>query len=109
MFGEKLSKDIDLIPLSDDTVTRWINGTAKNVGSELISRIKQSSFYSFKIDETTHVSNDGQLICYVRYEFNNDIHEDMLFSKTLPTRSTGKQIFKALNEYCKSMKLIGGV
>jgi len=37
-------------------------------------------------------------MCYVRYEFNNDIHKDMLFSKTLPARSTGEQIFKALNE-----------
>lgn len=105
MFGEKLSKDIDLIPLSDDTVTRRINDMAKNVESELISRIKESSFYSLQIDETTDVSNDGQLICYVRYEFNNDIHEDMLFSKTLPSRSTGEQIFKALNEYMQEHEI----
>jgi hypothetical protein len=82
MFGEKLSKDIDLIALSDNTVTRLINDMAENIESEPISRIKESSFYSLQLDETTDVSNDGQLICYVRYEFNNDIREDMLFSKT---------------------------
>jgi hypothetical protein len=50
MFGVKLSKDIDLIPLSDDTVTRRINDMAKNIESEIISRIKGSSFYSLQID-----------------------------------------------------------
>jgi hypothetical protein len=48
MFGEKLSKDIDLILLSDDTVTRRINDMAKNVESEFISRIKESSFIHFR-------------------------------------------------------------
>jgi hypothetical protein len=105
MFGEKLSKDIHLIPLSDDTVTRRINDMAKNIESELINRIKESLFYSLQIDETTDVSNNGQLICYVRYEINNDIHEDMLFSKILPTRSTGEQIFKALNEYMQEHEI----
>jgi hypothetical protein len=36
---------------------------------------------------------------------NNDIHEDMLFSKTLPTRSTGEQILKALNEYMQEHEI----
>ena len=105
MFCEKLSKDIDLIPLSDDTVTRRINDMANNVESQLISRIKESSFYSLQIDETTDVSNEAQLLCYIRYEFNNDIHEDMLFSKTLPTRSTGEHIFKVLNEYVQEHEI----
>jgi hypothetical protein len=104
MFGEKLS-DIDLIALSDNTVTRRINDTAEIVESEVINRIKESSFYSLQIDKTTHVSNDGQLICYVRYEFNNDIHEDMLFPKTLPARSTGEKNFKALNEYMQELEI----
>jgi len=44
-------------------------------------------------------------MCYVRYEFNNDFHEDMLFSKTLPARSTGEPIFKALNEYMQEHEI----
>jgi hypothetical protein len=50
MFCEKLSKYIDIIPLSDDTVTRRINDMAKNTESELINRIKGSSFYFLQID-----------------------------------------------------------
>ena len=50
-------------------------------------------------------SNNGQLMCYVRYEFNNDIHKDMLFSKALPSRSTGEQIFKVLNEYMQEHEI----
>jgi hypothetical protein len=99
MFSDKLSKDIGLMPLSNDTATRRINDMANNAESELISRIKESLFYSLQIDETTNVSNDAQLICYIRYEFNNAIHEDMLFFKDFPNCTTGEQIFKVLNEY----------
>jgi hypothetical protein len=42
MFSETLSKDIDLMPLSNDTVTCRINGMTSNVESELISRIIES-------------------------------------------------------------------
>jgi hypothetical protein len=43
MFSNKLLKDIDLIPLSNDTVSRRINDMAGNVESQLIERIKNTS------------------------------------------------------------------
>ena len=102
-----LSKDIDLIPLSDDTVTRRINDMAKNIESEIISRLKQSSFYSLQIDDTTDVSNDGQLMCYVRYEFNNDFMKICYFQRLCQLGQLENKFLKPSMSTCKSMKLIG--
>jgi hypothetical protein len=93
MFGNKLLKDIDLIPLSNDTVSRRINDMAGNAETRLIERVKKSLYYALQIrvDETTDVTNDAQLMCYVRYAHDN-IHGDILFCRILPTR-TGEEIF----------------
>ena len=83
---------------------------ANNVESQLISRIRENSFYCLQIDETTDVSNEVQLHCYVRYEFSNDIHEDMLFSNSLPIVQLENIFLKLLmsvNILFRSMKLIG--
>jgi hypothetical protein len=67
MFSEKFLKDIDLIPLSNNTVSRRINDMADNVKSQLIERVKASPYYALQIDQTTDVAYEAQLICYVRY------------------------------------------
>jgi hypothetical protein len=43
MFSNKLLKDIDLVPLSNDTVSRRINYMAGNAESQLIERVKNTS------------------------------------------------------------------
>jgi hypothetical protein len=92
MFSNKLLKDIDLIPLSNDTVGRRINDMAGNVESQLIERVKKSPYYALQIDETTHVTNNANLMCYIKYAYDN-IHDDILFCRTLPTHTTGEEIF----------------
>ena len=47
MLGDKAPKQIDLIPLSDNTVQRRIEEMASNVKDQLISRIKASNFLLF--------------------------------------------------------------
>jgi hypothetical protein len=39
-------------------------------------------------------------MCYVRYGHDNNIHDDILFCKNLPTR-TGEQIFHTLDSYIR--------
>jgi hypothetical protein len=95
MFGNKLLKNIDLIPLSNNSVGHRINDMAGNVESQLIKRVKKSPYYALQIDETTHVTNDANLMCYVRYAYDSNIHDDILFCRTLPTR-TGEEIFLIL-------------
>jgi hypothetical protein len=60
MFGNKLLKDADLIPLSNDTVGRRINDMAGDVESQLIARVEKSPYCALQIDETTDVASDAQ-------------------------------------------------
>jgi hypothetical protein len=93
MFANKLLKYIDLIPLSNDTVGRRTNDMAGNVESQLIERVKKGPYYALQIDETADIANDANLMRYVRYAYDSNIHDDILFCRALPTRTTGEEIF----------------
>ena len=40
-----------------------------------------------------------QLLVFVRYIFQEDVHEDMLCALLLPTNTTAAELFKSLNDY----------
>jgi hypothetical protein len=46
VLGEKVAKQLELIPLSDDTVSRRISDIASNVKEQLIEKVKDSKYYS---------------------------------------------------------------
>jgi hypothetical protein len=45
----------------------------------LIKRIYRSLYFAIQFDESTDVTNFAQLMVYIRYEWNNEMHEDFLF------------------------------
>jgi hypothetical protein len=53
------------------------------------------------MDETTDVANDAQLMCCVRYARDNNIHDDILFCRTLSTRTTSEEVFHSLSIYMR--------
>jgi hypothetical protein len=48
MFGNKSLKDVHLIPLSNDTVSRGINHMAGDVESQLLERVKKALIMRYK-------------------------------------------------------------
>ena len=55
--GKKAGDILDKIPLSNDTVQRRIQSTAQNVEDQLLTRIRQSQFFSLQLDESTDIEN----------------------------------------------------
>ncbi|XP_050523920.1 zinc finger BED domain-containing protein 5-like [Daktulosphaira vitifoliae] len=98
MFGDKFSKDVEMIPLSNDTVTRRINDMSQWTESRLIERVSKSRFFSLQLDEFTDVQGLCQLLVFIRYIWNNGPHEDMLFCEPI-IRGTSEEIFNTLNTY----------
>ena len=113
MCGEKAARQLNLVPLSNDTVSRRIVDMADDVKNILIERIKKSRYFSIQLDETTDVADLANLLVYVRYEYDGASQEDFLFCQILITRTTAEHIFLLLNtfmeENCLDWKKCVGV
>jgi hypothetical protein len=59
---------------------------------KLLERIKKKNQICNSTGESTDISNLG-LRTYLRYCFENRVHEDLLFCQTLEGRTAGENIF----------------
>ncbi|XP_068246495.1 SCAN domain-containing protein 3-like [Palaemon carinicauda] len=64
-----------------------------DIKDQVIAAIKKSGHFSLQLDESTDVSDDAQLMTYVRYQGPEDMEEEFLFCRPLQTRTTGKNLF----------------
>lgn len=96
VIGEKAAKQLNAICLSDYTVKQHIDDMAEDLLKQLVSRIRESSCYALKIDESTDIANLSNLLAFVRYH-DGDIHEDFLFCTPLASQCTAEKIFKTSN------------
>ena len=53
MFGEKESKKLNLLSMSNDTVKRRIDDMSLDVLSQIIEKVKLAKWYSLQLDELT--------------------------------------------------------
>jgi len=71
----------------------------------LLDRIQKSSEFAIQLDETTDVTNFAQLLVYVRYYFEKQVVEDLLFCQPLEKKTTGEDIYKKIDDFFISHKL----
>jgi hypothetical protein len=65
VFGEKAAKQLEWIPLSNDTISRRISDMASNVKEQSIEKVKASKYYSIQLDESADVSNTNHLLKFI--------------------------------------------
>ncbi|KAL4149761.1 hypothetical protein QTP88_003629 [Uroleucon formosanum] len=104
MLDEKSAKEISKIPLSNDTVANRINDLAADIQNELIFRLKSCKF-ALQMDESTDVAGLAILIVIVRYQHESTLLEDLLLCKSLPSRTTGAEIFDLLNSFLEGNEI----
>ncbi|XP_064416286.1 zinc finger BED domain-containing protein 5-like [Latimeria chalumnae] len=109
MIGEKAASQLDMVPLSNDTVSRRIADMAADVKEQLLEGVCQSPCFSIQIDESTDISDAAQLLVYIRYATTaKELKEEFLFCRPLPTRTTGEELFKLLNSFVQDTGLDWG-
>lgn len=59
----------------------------------------QTTYYSMQLDESTLPDNEVLLLAYVRFVMDQEIHEELLFARTLTTDTKGESIFNVLKDY----------
>ena len=61
--------------------------------------IKVSPYFAIQLVEWTDVSSAALLLVFVRYRRDSNLHEDLLFCKELPMRTTADNVMRCLDDY----------
>ena len=80
-----------------------------NIAKQVISKVKDSKYgFSIQLDKSTDITNNAQLLVYIRYTQDNSVKTELLMSKELSGTTKGKDIFKALDNFFKLNELDWG-
>ncbi|VVC34618.1 Hypothetical protein CINCED_3A005604 [Cinara cedri] len=77
-----------------DTISRRINEMETDANNQIVQNLKSSEYFSIQFDESTDVTNLAQFVCFVRYECDGTIKENMFFCKSIPGYATGQGLFE---------------
>lgn len=98
MFGDNFAKQLQSIPLSNDTVARRIADIAEDVECQLLSKLRDKLF-SIQLDEATDSNKDAHFIAYVRFCDDLSVVEELLFCKPIELKATALALFAILNDF----------
>ena len=66
-FGdEKMEKQFETVPLSDQTVARKVMKLSEHVSAKTKDIVQQCQYYSLALDESTDVCEVSQLLIFIR-------------------------------------------
>ena len=105
VYGKKEVNEMQKISLSNNTMARRISEISKDQREQLIVQIKKSRKFAIQLDESTDITNKAYLLSYVRYFYNNDILEDLLFCQPFHGRTTGMDIFQMVDNFFQEVGL----
>ena len=98
MFGDNFSKQLQSIPLSNDTIARRISDIAEDVQCQLFTKLHENLF-SIQLDEATDSNKDAHFIAYVRFCDNMSLVEELLFCKPIKLEETALALLTILNDF----------
>ncbi|GFV11239.1 SCAN domain-containing protein 3 [Trichonephila clavipes] len=98
MFGDNFAKELQSIPLSNDTVSRRIDDISEDVEQQLFGKLRDKLF-SIQLDEATDSNKDAHFIAYVRFWDGMSAVEELLFCKPIKLKATAIALFDILNNF----------
>ena len=105
MLGNEAALKISKIPLSDDTVRKRILEMSSDIEKNVSGNKLQSSDFALQVDESTDITNQAQLIAFVRFINENEVANQFLFCKELSVTTKGEDVFNILNDYLDKWQL----
>ena len=97
---------MNFVSLSNDTVRRRIHDMSDNISDQVTTAVRASKYgFAMQLDESTDVTNCGQLLVYVRFTENDIVKTELLLSKEVSGTTKGKNIFNIVDEVFKKIDL----
>lgn len=97
MLGDNAEKEISLVPLSNDTVSRRISDMSSDIQYHVREKLSDSRLFALQLDESTDISKKCQLLSYIRFIDDDSVIEQFLACSELPTTSTGAEVFDSMS------------
>jgi hypothetical protein len=85
--------------VSENTVKRRMDEMVQNVKDILLERLRHSENFALQLDEINDISNNANLVAFLRYEQENKVCEVFLFHESLPLHTTAEALFKVVNNF----------
>nr|XP_022910904.1 zinc finger BED domain-containing protein 5-like [Onthophagus taurus] len=98
MFGDNFAKQLQSIPLSNDTVARRIGDIAEDVQHQLLEKFYDKLF-SIQLDDATDSNEDAHLIADVWFCDRISALEELLFCKPIELKATALALFDILIDF----------
>ncbi|XP_032064308.1 uncharacterized protein LOC116502537 [Thamnophis elegans] len=95
---DKIVKRISEVPLSRNTVKDRVQRMASDVSQQLTTDLQKAACYSMCLDESTDVNNHARLVIILRYAVGDIMREELVKLVSLPERTQGIDIYKAVME-----------
>lgn len=95
-------KWVCILPISAKIIKKWSVDHVVDMWEPMITFIKNSGRFTLKLEATTEVSDDSQLIFYVRYWGLERIEDEMLVCSSLKLHIRRIDIFEKVHPPFKS-------
>ena len=92
--------------LSNDTVRGRIHDMSDSISDQVTTAVRALKYgFATQLDESTDVTNCGQLLVYVRFTENDMVKTELLVSKEMSGTTKGKNIFNIVDKFFKKNDL----
>ena len=98
-FAKKILEAADDATLSNNTITRRLQGIAEDLKEQIFRRFQKFLWTALALDESTDITAQPQLLIFGRFLKESSVTEELLACISLETTTRGEDIFNAIDKF----------